>query len=321
MTSIHTNRAAMHSLAAMRGIASSLAATRLSATSGLRVESAKDNAAYWSMATSLRSDMAARAAASDALDISLGLVGTAYEGVSKSIDYIAQMKQKFVLAYGATNEERQKIEEEIVELRAGFISVVQSSSFAGDNWLYKTSTSQKDSRSLVSGMVRNADGTVSVTKTTVDLTQIYLIDSSINNSPLGILSRSNTSVGNSAFVYSRHAYAKGGSGNVTVVATPGTLEISARNAILASTRILDIVAEDLNDAAATLGTLQSGLMTQKTLSKALDGVDRRSIGLLVDADMNATAVRAKALETQQKLAIQALSLANARPQTLLTLFR
>ena len=48
---------------------------------------------------------------------------------------------------------------------------------------------------------------------------------------------------------------------------------------------------------------------------------KSGIGSLVDTDMEAASARLQALQTQQQLGVQALSIANQAPQTLLQLFR
>jgi len=54
-----------------------------------------------------------------------------------------------------------------------------------------------------------------------------------------------------------------------------------------------------------------------TISDSVDsGVER-----LVDADMEAESSRLSALQTQQQLAVQSLSIANSAPQNILSLFR
>ncbi|WP_277996338.1 flagellin, partial [Ensifer sp. Root1252] len=45
------------------------------------------------------------------------------------------------------------------------------------------------------------------------------------------------------------------------------------------------------------------------------------VGKLVDADMNEESTRLKALQTQQQLGIQALTIANTNSQNILSLFR
>ena len=54
-----------------------------------------------------------------------------------------------------------------------------------------------------------------------------------------------------------------------------------------------------------------------TLMKAND----RAIGTLVDADIEEESTKLKALQTQQQLAVQALSIANSASQNVLSLFR
>ncbi|HVK43258.1 MAG TPA: flagellin, partial [Phenylobacterium sp.] len=56
------------------------------------------------------------------------------------------------------------------------------------------------------------------------------------------------------------------------------------------------------------------------VTRLQDMVAKR-VGSLVDADMNQDAARLEALQIQQQLGEQALSLANSQPQTVLELFR
>ncbi|MEY9720396.1 flagellin-like hook-associated protein FlgL [Sinorhizobium fredii] len=51
-----------------------------------------------------------------------------------------------------------------------------------------------------------------------------------------------------------------------------------------------------------------------------DSIDS-GIGRLVDADMNEESTRLKALQTQQQLAVQSLSIANTNSENILQLFR
>ena len=48
---------------------------------------------------------------------------------------------------------------------------------------------------------------------------------------------------------------------------------------------------------------------------------KSGVGALVDADMEEASARLQALQTQQQLGIQALSIANQAPQTILALFK
>jgi flagellin len=52
----------------------------------------------------------------------------------------------------------------------------------------------------------------------------------------------------------------------------------------------------------------------------MDAVDR-GVSQLVDADMNQESARLSALQVQQQLGVQALSIANQNSQNILSLFR
>ncbi|MEP2470654.1 MAG: flagellin, partial [Paracoccaceae bacterium] len=75
------------------------------------------------------------------------------------------------------------------------------------------------------------------------------------------------------------------------------------------------------DSAAALGSAGSRIETQSNFVSALTDNLKSGIGALVDADMEATSAKLQALQTQQQLGVQSLSIANQAPQTILSLFR
>ncbi len=75
------------------------------------------------------------------------------------------------------------------------------------------------------------------------------------------------------------------------------------------------------DAASAFGSVQGRLDTQAEFVKNLTDSLTTGIGSLVDADMEATSARLQALQVQQQLATQSLSIANQGPQNVLALFR
>ena len=75
------------------------------------------------------------------------------------------------------------------------------------------------------------------------------------------------------------------------------------------------------DAAASFGANRGRIETQSDFISKLSDSLKSGIGALVDADMEAASARLQALQTQQQLAVQALSIANQSPQTILSLFR
>ncbi|MCF6304705.1 MAG: flagellin [Rhodobacteraceae bacterium] len=75
------------------------------------------------------------------------------------------------------------------------------------------------------------------------------------------------------------------------------------------------------DAAAAFGSSQARIETQSEFVSKLTDSLKVGIGALVDADMEAASARLQALQVQQQLATQSLSIANQAPQNILSLFR
>lgn len=75
------------------------------------------------------------------------------------------------------------------------------------------------------------------------------------------------------------------------------------------------------DAAANFGSSQKRIGIQSEFIGKLSDALKSGIGSLVDADMEEASARLQALQVQQQLGTQALSIANQQPQSLLALFR
>lgn len=75
------------------------------------------------------------------------------------------------------------------------------------------------------------------------------------------------------------------------------------------------------DAASEFGSSQKRIEIQSDFVGKLSDALKSGIGTLVDADMEETSARLQALQVQQQLATQSLSIANQQPQNILALFR
>ena len=75
------------------------------------------------------------------------------------------------------------------------------------------------------------------------------------------------------------------------------------------------------DAASTFGSVQTRVDIQKDFVSKLTDSMKAGIGSMIDADMEEASARLQALQVQQQLSTQALSIANQQPQSLLSLFR
>lgn len=75
------------------------------------------------------------------------------------------------------------------------------------------------------------------------------------------------------------------------------------------------------NAAAAFGSAQGRIDTQMEFVSGLTDALKSGIGSLVDADMEEASARLQALQVQQQLGVQSLSIANQAPQSILSLFR
>ncbi|MEM9755199.1 MAG: flagellin [Pseudomonadota bacterium] len=84
---------------------------------------------------------------------------------------------------------------------------------------------------------------------------------------------------------------------------------------------IETLIQNSIDAAAGFGSAQGRIETQSQFISALTDSLKAGIGTLVDADMTEASARLQALQVQQQLATQSLSIANQAPQSILALFR
>jgi flagellin len=95
------------------------------------------------------------------------------------------------------------------------------------------------------------------------------------------------------------------------------------NAAAAKTMI-DTITKSMTTATnklASLGTSSSGLDMHLTFTGKLQDSLDSGVGNLVDADLAKESAKLQSLQTKQQLGVQALSIANQTPQSILSLFK
>ncbi|SOC45388.1 flagellin [Rhizobium subbaraonis] len=310
MTSILTNNAAMAALQTLRSINDSMEETQARVSSGLRVGTAADNAAYWSIATTMRSDNKALSAVEDALGLGAAKVDTAYAAMESAKDVVEEIKAKIV---AATEEgvDKAKVQEEIGQLQKQLMSIAQSASFSGENWI----AGDAADKSVVSGFVRTAGGTVAVTTTGYSLNDTATGNLLFGGDGSGGIDATSGIVGTTI------AFSGGSTFSVyTLDITEFTGTYVAVN-MAEALKLVEDSFQAITSAAAELGSISMRIGLQADFaSKLSDSIDS-GIGRLVDADMNEESTRLKALQTQQQLGIQSLSIANTNSENILQLFR
>lgn len=84
---------------------------------------------------------------------------------------------------------------------------------------------------------------------------------------------------------------------------------------------IESLIQNATSAQAALGTVEKRLGIQNEFTKTLVDSFKSGIGALVDADLEEASARLQALQVQQQLGVQALSIANQGAQNILALFR
>ncbi len=307
MTSINTNRAAMTALQSLNVTNMRLEATQQRISTGLRVSTATDNAAYWSIATTMRSDNSSLSTVKDALGLGAATVDVSYTALNASIESVKEIKDKLV-ASRQPGVDRNKIQTEITERQNQLRSIANSATFSGENWLSVDSSlaGYNPIKSIVSSFSRGTSG-VSIQTIQFDGDASKLIDAS-NQS--GILDTQDTTL----------------NGNVSYSIL--NLDISTLTTSAADTtdleQIIKWVDQGLSamiNSAANLGALKSRIDSQSDFVRVLMEAVERGVGTLVDADMTEESTKLQALQVQQQLGVQSLGIANQSSQNILSLFK
>ncbi|PSJ60694.1 flagellin [Pseudaminobacter soli (ex Li et al. 2025)] len=258
MSSLLTNASAMTALQTLSQTNKNLATTQNRIATGLRVSTASDNAAYWSISTGMKAQNAVNQSVKESLGFGSAVVDTAYTGLNSAIELGTK-----ILAKLASNEQggidTGATDKEITALKDQIAQIAKSADFEGQN-LLKTGGGDL---TVLAGYVKDSGTADTITVAAYDLEAADFSDL-------------------------------------------GTAESTLKA---------------MREAAADMGASKIRIDSQLDFtSKLMDAVDR-GIGSLVDADMNAESARLSALQTQQQLGIQALSIANSSTQSILSLFR
>jgi len=113
-------------------------------------------------------------------------------------------------------------------------------------------------------------------------------------------------------------FANAGSGGL---GTMTGIDVSSAGGATAALGTIETLINTAIDATAAFGSAEGRIETQATFISNLTDSFTAGIGALVDANMEEASARLQALQVQQQLAVQSLSIANQSPQTILSLFR
>ncbi len=108
------------------------------------------------------------------------------------------------------------------------------------------------------------------------------------------------------------------SGSIVTLTSTATISTQAKASALIST--IQTSLTNVNSALAKLSAGAAKFSIQATFTQKLSDTLTAGIGNLVDANMAQESAQLQSLQVKQQLGIQALSIANQAPQSILSLF-
>jgi len=272
--SVNTNAGALTALQNLNKTTDMLNTVQNRINTGLKVASAKDNAAVFNIAQGLRGDLGGLNSVKSSIDRAVSTLDVAIAAGEAVSDLLIQLKEKAVAAKdaGLDADSRTALNDEYKELRNQITTIVDNAEFNGVNAV-------KASGSSITAIL-NSDGSSTIT---------------IAAQALNL-----------------------GGANVTIAAAS-----SIGSAAAASTQ-LALIESSISNVGTSLSKFGSGsarLELQKTFVGKLSDAIEVGIGNLVDADLARESASLQALQVRQQLGLQALSIANQAPGTVLSLFR
>jgi flagellin len=134
MTSLLTNASAMTALQTLSSTNKNLAVTQNRISTGQRVSTASDNAAYWSIATGMKSQNAINQSVKESLGFGSAVVDVAYTGLEEAI----KLGEKIVAKLASMEQDGiddATVQKEITALTDQIGQIAKSADFEGSNLL------------------------------------------------------------------------------------------------------------------------------------------------------------------------------------------
>ena len=233
-----------------------------------------------------RIDISGLSAVTSSLNNAKSVTDVAISGAESISDILNQMKTLAAKSDDdtLTTDQRDQYNTDFTNLRDQITTIVDSSDFNGINLLKSGGGSVSALQSLQGG---------STSPTNAAAWDPSTLD--VDNVDLGL-----------------------GGSTITIAATDDIGTQADAHAMLSTLKTSsDNLASKLSDLGSASRTIDRQLTFTSKLSDALES----GVGNLVDADLAKESANLQALQVKQQLGVQALSIANQAPQTILSLFR
>ncbi len=279
---VNTNIGAMAALQSLSETNRGMATTQSRINTGLNVASTKDDSAAFTIAQSLRGDMGGLKAVSSSLSRAKSVTDVAVAGAEQISDIVNQMKKK---AYEAADAGIDQASRDAIN--QDFVALRDRITTVVNSSDFNGTNILKSGGGSVSALQSLQDGVSGGTWNPDALT--------VANQSLDL------------------------GGSVVTVAATG--QVNTQAAAQAMVDTLTTTQTNLKTSLSTLGAASRKIDAQLTFTSKLSDVVESGIGNLVDADLAKESARLQALQVKQQLGIQALSIANQAPQSIMSLFR
>ncbi|MEE2945381.1 MAG: flagellin [Pseudomonadota bacterium] len=283
MSSIITNSSAMVALSTLNMVNKNLNDTQTRVSTGLAIGSGKDNAAYFAISETMKSDSGMFQAINQGLTSTKNAVATARLGAETVQDLTKDFAERVAFAQGY-GIDLGEVQSELDALVDQIGAAISQATFNGEDLVSGPAATQ----TVVTGVTRSG-GTFAATTITfqsVDLGAIQTALAAID------LENFNTN---------------------TTDNIPDDLGQALQFA--------EAALGDAISAATSLGVTEKTLEGQQTFLDNLTDTLDSGVSAMVDANMEEEAARLQAFQVQQQLATQSLSIANQAPQNILSLFQ
>jgi len=293
MSSILTNYGSMVALQNLQATQMSLTDTENQISSGLKVSSAKDDASAWTIATTMKSNVASLNQVNTDLGNANSILNTAVAGAGQVSSLVSSIRAK-IASFTDTSQNPGAIQSEVTQMVQQIGATIQSSSFNGVNML---DGSQASGLTFVAAT--NNDYSGGGSSPTINTGNSIDLSSAGTNTAVAAF---NTLVANLSTAINN--------------ANPATQQTNLDTAL----KQVDAFNSVVEGQAAQFGSVQANVTSQQTFVQNLASTMTAGVSNMVDADMTKESAKLSALQTQQQLGTQALSIANQAPQMLLKLF-
>ncbi|MDM9626405.1 flagellin [Rhizobium sp. S152] len=308
----------VNALAALRIINRDTATVQQQTSSGARVETASDDATYWSYASVMQSDSSSLNNIHDALGVGASKVDTAYTSMNSLIDQLGDIRSLLVSAQEA-GVDKNKLNTTLSELKSQMQTTVQTTNFAGENWLLNRDTNLPTSRSVIGGFVRGPNGDYQMQNISFPAGDTVMID--MNDASRGLLTKAvnaNTDDTTPARnYYLLNAGSSAGAAGNEIALDSNTTDEQLKDML----GVVDQLLGTLTTTAAGLGIMSARIDDRVTYTKNMADLTDKGLHALIDTDMDEASVRLKSLLTQQQMGTEAVSILNTAASKVLILLQ